>query len=231
MSHNNVHHHPSDDQLTEFSAGVLPMSRALCVSAHVEHCHSCQQRLKKMQQLASAQLDTLAPQRVSDALKQSVMQGIKQQAQQQITAPPKPSVSTPVSDGIPRCLRKWVPESFDQLKWTSLTPSVSISELCSEGSGAKAALVKVKAGGNMAHHSHTGDEVTVILKGSYSDEDGCYREGDYVFRDNGHKHMPIATNDQDCICLIVLDAPIQFTGWFSRLLNPLLRFNHRLPAM
>lgn len=237
MKHKNPHspvlYHPSDDQLTEYSAGVLAMSRALCIATHIEHCHSCQQRIISLRQLGSAQLENLAPQKVSIDLKNSVLAKIKNNNVNEASDPAEfvKKSATKSSNTIPRCLTKWVPESFEKVDWSFVTPSVSISELCTEGSGAKVALVKVKAGGSMAHHSHTSEEITVILEGSFSDEDGCYRPGDYVFRDGVHDHKPIATNDQDCICLIVMDGPIQLTGWFSRLLNPLLRLNHKMPAL
>lgn len=227
MNLSNSHHHPTDDQLIEFTAGTLPMSRSLCISAHLEFCPACRQRMATMQQLGSLQLETLKPQKISTDLKSQVLQAIRKPAPD---IQPETAVKSSVHR-IPKCLNKWVPENFDNLDWSAITPSVSITELTTEGSGAKAALVKVKAGGKMAHHSHTGDEVTVILQGSYSDEDGCYTAGDFIFRDSDHKHKPIAAKDQDCICLIALDGPVQLTGWLSRLLNPLLRFNHRLPSM
>jgi putative transcriptional regulator len=244
MKSKTVQFHPSDDQLIEFSAGVLPMSRALCIAAHVEHCHICEKRLSNLQQLGSAQMESLSPQKISADLKNSILSKLHTQPQDQSLTPAADNLKTPNTQlsshdnrvsakksVVPKCLEKWVPESFDNLPWQSIAPNVSISELCSEGSGAKAALVKVKAGGSMAHHSHTGDEVTVILEGSFSDEDGCYKPGDFIFRDSGHKHKPVATNDQDCICLIVLDGPIQLTGWIARLFNPFLRFKHKTPAL
>jgi putative transcriptional regulator len=243
VNNHSVHYHPSDEQLTEFSAGVLPMSRALCIAAHVEHCPICEKRLASLQQLGSAQMEALTPQRISGDLKDRLMARIKTsnapQTASEINSPlvmeTAAIMDTAAEDkllsSVPRCLSKWVPESFDDIDWSFVTPQVSISELCTEGSGAKAALVRVKAGGSMAHHSHTGDEVTVILEGSFSDEDGCYKAGDYIFRDGHHNHKPVATNDQDCICLIVLDGPIQLTGWLSRLLNPFLRLAHNTPAL
>ena len=226
MNSPTIQNHPSDEQMTEFSAGSLAMTRALCISAHIDHCRSCQQRLTRLQYLASAQLENLPAQNVSQSLKSQVMQQLKNtEVSAQCDQPQTPQKQT--QSDIPRCLHKWVTGSFDELNWSKLSPSISISEICSEGNGSKAALVKVKAGGSMAHHSHTGEEVTVILQGSFSDEDGIYCKGDYLFRQPGHKHNPIVSKDQDCICLMVLDAPIQFTGWFSRLLNPILRLNHK----
>ena len=234
MKSNTVHYHPSDEQLIEFSAGVMPMSRALCIAAHIEQCSICEKRLNTLQQLGSAQMESLPPQNISSDLKNSVLAKLHSQNEKTATntlADKIIETGTLLSNSVPKCLRKWVPESFDHLSWQSVAPNVSMTELCTDASGTKAALVRVKAGGSMAHHSHTGDEVTVILEGSFSDEDGCYKAGDFIFRDSGHKHKPVATNDQDCICLIVLDGPIQLTGWLSRLFNPILRLKHKTPAI
>ena len=68
-----------------------------------------------------------------------------------------------------------------------------------------------------------GDEYTVILEGSFSDEAGLYHKGDFLLRDASHEHTPVATLDKYCICLAVTEAPIQLTGFFGRLLNPFIR--------
>ena len=36
-------------------------------------------------------------------------------------------------------------------------------------------------------------------------------------------HRPVADEDEDCLCLIVTDAPLRLTGWLGRLLNPFIR--------
>ena len=86
------------------------------------------------------------------------------------------------------------------------------------------ALHRIDAGGNAPVHDHKGTELTVVLKGSFSDEDGIYYEGDFLVRQPGDVHRPSATLDQACICLSVLSAPIKLTG-LKRVLNPFMRFN------
>jgi len=236
----NIMHHPSDQQLIEYAAGSLPLSRALCVSAHLEHCPHCQQNYQRLQALGGIQMQSMADKPVSTSLKDKVLAAIKTDAANDHSDNCKPALAASASvlppsshraqSNIPHCLKKFVPDNFASLNWRKISPTVSLTELTTEGNGAKAALVRVKAGGQMSHHSHTGDEITVVLQGSFSDEEGFYRQGDFVFRDSAHKHKPIATNDQDCICLIVLDGPIQFTGFFSRLLNPFLRLSHPFQA-
>ena len=46
-------------------------------------------------------------------------------------------------------------------------------------------------------------------------------------RDASAEHTPTASKSADCICVGVLDAPIRFTGWPMRPLNPFLRLEAR----
>jgi putative transcriptional regulator len=42
-------------------------------------------------------------------------------------------------------------------------------------------------------------------------------------RGPGDRHLPLAAQNEECICLTVQQAPVLFTGWLWRWLNPLLR--------
>jgi putative transcriptional regulator len=217
-----VNHHPTDELLTAYSAGSLQLSHALCVSAHVDHCQQCQVNMKRLNALGGRLLDQLEPQSANtDGLKDSVMALLDQQA---------PAEEEPVVQAnnthIPACLKQFIPGDYSELSWQSKSPSIQTVPLCTDENGAQVALLKIKPGGKVGHHSHMGDEVTMILEGSFSDEFGIYRKGDFMLHGSDHKHKPIATKDAECICLIVQDAPIQFTGFFSRLLNPFLRNSH-----
>ena len=73
----NIMHHPSDQQLIEYAAGSLPLSRALCVSAHLEHCPHCQQNYQRLQALGGIQMQSMADKPVSTSLKDKVLAAIK----------------------------------------------------------------------------------------------------------------------------------------------------------
>ncbi|VUD52837.1 Anti-sigma-E factor ChrR [Thalassocella blandensis] len=132
---------------------------------------------------------------------------------------------------IPKCLQQFIPTSYEDLPWQRVSPSIKQVNLCSDANGAQVALLKIKPGGSSGHHTHMGDEYTMVLKGAFSDETGIFQQGDFIVRDKKHRHRPIATKDSECICLTVVEAPIQFTGYFSRWLNPLLRLIHPSYAM
>ncbi|MBC6428684.1 MAG: cupin domain-containing protein [Cellvibrionales bacterium] len=124
---------------------------------------------------------------------------------------------------VPRSLRQFIERGYDELRWQRLSPAIRVALLCRDKDGSQIALTRVKAGGKMPHHKHTGSEITVVLEGSFSDEDGIYHKGDILYRAAADRHRPVVTKDAECICLTVLDSPIQFTGFFARWLNPLLR--------
>lgn len=212
-------HHPAPEILADFSAGNLQLGHALCISAHVENCAECRDTLHRMETLgAELTLQSLQPAAVDGDLKDRVLDMLDQQRP---TAP----AAKKRAPGVPRCLQQYM-DDFDSLKWQRVSPSVQTATLTRDEKGAQVSMVRIKAGGEIGSHAHTGDELTVVLKGAFSDETGIYGEGDFVLRDPSHHHKPVVTKDSECICLTVVDAPIQFTGFFSRLLNPLLRKNH-----
>ena len=83
------------------------------------------------------------------------------------------------------------------------------------------------AGGRIPKHTHRGTELTLVLEGSFSDEEGVYHQGDFLMRDAEDVHTPTAAQTADCICVGVLDAPIRFTGWNYRVINPFLKLEAR----
>jgi len=245
-----LNHHPSPEILTDYASGSLRLSHALCLAAHMEHCQSCRQQAERLSTLGAEIFSQQAP-KVTAAqcgqLKERVF------AMLDDTVPPQPNNSSlPISSSaasggtgkvmdphaslqttasndeytVPKSLKQFIERSYKELEWVSVSPSIKIATLLKDKDGAQIALSRVKAGGKMPHHRHTGDELTVVLEGSFSDESGIFRKGDFISRDSRHKHKPMVTKDAECICLMVLDAPIEFTGWFTRWLNPLLRRNH-----
>ena len=65
--------------------------------------------------------------------------------------------------------------------------------------------------------------MTLVLQGGFSDERGSYHPGDFIYHSQHEAHSPKAFDDEDCICLAVLDAPLRFTAWKYRWMNPFLR--------
>ena len=208
--------HPDETLLTAYSAGSLPLSQALCISAHVEHCSKCQQEVKHLNKLGSELMQQLKPSPGTADLKAQLL--AKLDSLDEFHEAPARSDKT-----IPRCLHQFVQTGYKNLAWKRVSPDIHSVELCRDSNGAKVELLRIKAGGAATTHTHMGDEYTVILEGSFSDESGLYHKGDFLLRDASHQHRPVATQDGACICLAVTEGPIQFTGLFSRMLNPFIR--------
>lgn len=214
-----IENHPDDSLLTAYSAASLPLSQALCISAHLEHCPECRQKLQQLNCIGSELLLKLSPAPATDDLKKNLMARLDNIDESQ----PKQQKSDNRGNDIPRCLHQFIKTDYRSLAWKRVSSAIHSVELCRDNNGAKVELLRIKPGGAASRHTHTGDEFTVILEGSFSDSSGVYKRGDFLQRDSRHEHRPVATQDRECICLAVTEGPIQLTGLFSRLLNPLIR--------
>lgn len=235
------HHHPSMELLAEYAAGSLQLSHALCVAAHLEFCDRCRQQVGKLSNLGAAIFTAQQPTSVASdtsALKSRVLSNLENTGEDardecavalnemQGSEMPVNAITAKEGYRVPRSLTQFIKRDYSELAWGRLTTSIRLATLLNDRDGSQVALSRVKPGGKMLHHRHTGEEFTVVLEGSFSDESGVFRKGDFVHRDKRHRHKPVVTKDAECICLMVLDAPIQFTGFFTRLLNPLVRRFH-----
>ncbi len=208
--------HPVDELLAAYSAGSLPLSQALCVSAHLEHCASCVQKLQRLNRVGSELMQQLEPAPASSRLKEDMLARLDTLRDDE-----PPAVTS--DSAVPRCLRQFVATDYDHLDWKRVSPDIHTVELCRDSNGARVELIRIRPGGTTPTHTHDGDEYTVILEGSFSDAHGVYHKGDFVVNDSHVHHAPVATQDRECICLAVTEGPVRFTGFFSRLLNPLVR--------
>lgn len=214
-----IKYHPDDNLLTEFSAGSLAFGPAIAVSSHLHFCMRCRQRTERLDHIGADMMEHVESVAVSDQLLDSVMQ--------QLDAPV--AAATPVAAPT---RNKKMPKVIDKIltaqgnaKWRFLTPSLDTQQLITGQNQHEVTLHRIKAGGSVAEHDHRGCEITLVLDGSFSDEDGIYNEGDFLQREAGEVHRPLASRDGPCICLAVVAAPVRMTGTFGRLLNPFLSFN------
>jgi len=215
--------HPKEELLAAYSAASLPLSQALCVSAHLEHCPGCTQNLRRLNHLGSELMLNLQPAKPSSALKNKLFDQIDQLSSDQVPNGLVSSHTNTHNQVLPRCLHQFIKTGYEDISWKRLSSDIHSHELCRDQNNAKVELLRIKPGGTSSSHTHMGDEYTVILEGSFSDKSGLYQQGDFLVRDSRDQHTPVATIDQVCICLAVTEAPIQLTGFFGRLLNPFIR--------
>ncbi len=226
-------HHPDDLTLLDYAAGSLGLAQALAVSVHLGFCTQCQGQLRKLNALGGVLLSETKPASVGadddpmsaerspsqakelDKGFEALMARIESEP---AAAPPKRETT-----GFHNPLERYLPAPLDELDWQQQTREIAKFDLTNvvDMGSARVALQKIKAGAKVPMHTHRGNELTVVLKGGFSDELGVYHAGDYIARDPSHKHSPTALQNEDCVCLTVLDAPMKFTGPLMRWLNPL----------
>jgi putative transcriptional regulator len=174
--------------------------------------------LQQFNRIGSELMQQLDPSPPSDELRQNLLDRLDSLSESDAAGP-----GIADDDRIPRCLRQFVADGYDKLRWKRVSPDIRSVELCRDSNGARVELLKIRPGGSASAHTHLGDEYTVILEGSFSDVSGIYRKGDFVVKGSSDRHAPVATQDRECICLAVTEGPVQLTGFFGRLLNPLIR--------
>jgi len=211
-------YHPGVDLLTEYVAGNLPLAQSACVAAHMNYCESCQRTVGQLQEVGSSLFDRLDPEPVGESVLDSVLARLDE-------VPPL-SYSKPVeteAGRTPAILQRLMAGDFTELAWKKITEALRISYLKTGDPNYEFALYHIKAGGKIPEHDHRGSEMTLVLQGGFSDANGSYHEGDFIYRAADDTHAPTALQSEDCICLAVLDAPLKFTGWKYRWMNPFLQ--------
>ncbi len=214
-----ANYHPPMDMLAAYAAGSLKLSQAVCVSAHIEMCAECQRVTRELEMVGTVLLEEQEPTDVPQALKANVLSMLDEA--------PEPSAPEPVRPqppkGLPRCLATFGIKDLNSLSWRKLWPSIQAAQISGSREPEAVELLRIGAGASMAKHRHIGEEVTLILKGSFSDEDGVYGPGDFLLRSGKECHKPQASRDAECLCLTTQEGPIQFEGWLLRWLNPFIR--------
>jgi len=218
--------HPSDNELMEFSAGNLEWALSICISAHIQFCPHCKNKVAQFNGIGGSILNHVEPAPVSDTALANVMAKIKGLSQ----APSEEKEIAKSNNGrtrsLPRVVQKLIPQD-KPLNWSFVSPALRAARLETGQSKYEVCFHKIKRGGKVAEHDHRGLEVTLVLEGSFSDANGNYVEGDYIVKRPGEAHRPIAAQDQDCLCLSVVEAPVKVTGFMGKLINPFLTIDPR----
>lgn len=209
--------HPELDFITEFAAGSLPLAQSACVSLHITHCRHCQQTAGQLADLGANLFEAQEPMPVDDILLHAVLARLDEEKPLEYANKKSSEKDTPA------ILQRLMRGDFSDLSWKNIGATLSISYLKTGDPDHEVALYHIRAGGRIPEHTHRGTEMTLILEGGFSDANGSYHKGDFLVRRADDVHAPTALQSEDCICLAVLDAPLKFTDWKFRWMNPFLK--------
>jgi putative transcriptional regulator len=225
-----IRYHPDDNLLTEYASGSLAWAVSLSVCAHLQFCPHCRKRVETLNKLGGAILTTSIAEKVEPETFAQLMERIRNQKSDSSKTPKSDAIraqdfyhSDPMLNHLPKVIAKLLPTN-GKLKWQRVSGSLKRARLVAGQDKYEVAFQKISSGGTVVEHDHRGLEVTLVLHGSFSDENGVYNEGDFLVRNSGEVHRPTATQNQDCLCLSVSEAPVEVTGLLGKIINPFLGF-------
>ena len=211
-----ITHHLDDATVLAYAAGTLGEAHSVVVAAHVAMCRDCMSAIRAAEAVGGSILLEQDSNAVSDACRAATLASLDGVARVQ------PVKLRGVASDLPLPLYNLLGgKSLAELKWKTRAPGVAKYEIAlSPGSRTRLQLMRLGSGRTMPDHGHGGEELTLILKGSYRDHTGHYRPGDVADLDEETEHQPMVDSDVDCICLIATEAPTRFKSFWARLAQP-----------
>lgn len=212
----NIKHHLNDAILMAYSAGTLPEAFNLMVASHLSLCDTCRAHAESFDALGGEVLNQMLEISLADASLASTMSLIDG-GEVSITDAREAEAGV-----LPRPLQDYVGGDLDAIRWKPVGMGVKQAILPTSNE-ASARLLFIPAGTAMPDHGHQGTEMTMVLKGAFQDDDEYFARGDVEIADSDLHHMPVADIHEDCICLAVADAPLQFDRLLPKIAQRFLR--------
>ncbi len=210
--------HPTDDVLLEYASGSLGDGMSLLVASHLTYCPDCRRTVQTSEAIGGAVL-------ASGALSTDGLDftAVLARIDKSPETASEPALSDDPDSPLPRPLSSAIGTKFSDIRWRprlrGLSEHVISEERAADGLDLKVSLLRAKPGVKIPEHTHKGDEATLVLCGALEDGGAVYRRGDVSLSDEHHDHQPRILDEGICICLIVLNGGLHFTGTFGRALN------------
>ncbi len=219
-----INHHLDDATLLAYAAGTLDESTSVVVSSHIAMCSKCRAALRHGNQLGGALIEEIQPEPMGNNALGKVMERIEQTGDIAVLAHHRKVRPVDAStDNLPLPLARRLGMPLSEITWRRMAPGVhSYSLPLAPSAKGKLYLMRIAKGSKLPEHGHGGSEMTLILRGSYTDELGHFAAGDVADLDTDIEHQPVVDSDEDCICLVAIEAPTRFKGVLARLLQPIV---------
>jgi putative transcriptional regulator len=192
--------------MLDHAAGALTTARRLLIETHLRLKPEARGYVGRLDIAGGALLESLEPSSLAATP----------------LAPAESAAATraPVADNIfeARALIAAAAGQPDNLRWRWRAPALRELRLPVPG----ASLVRMGGGRAVPTHGHTGEELTLVLRGKYADETGAYGCGEIAFADPEFDHSPYVPEGGDCVCLVVTDGGLKFHGAIARLVHRVL---------
>jgi len=208
---NNRAHILQDEWLVSYAAGSLTPARSLMISSYAAFHEKVRDKIRDAETIGGSLLENITPAAVDDALLDEVLG--------RLDAMPRSQTRSSKINGklFPPPLADFIGADASDLHWHFMAPGIRYVKLWKGAADERLWLLRAKGGITIPEHGHTGDEWTLILKGSYETELGRYRTGDIDVSDETTIHQPVIQPDEECICLVMTEGPIQTKSTIARI--------------
>lgn len=216
-----IHHHLDAATLMRYASGDLDTAFTTVVASHLAMCDACRKSVRLAEAMGGQCLDDAPAPALSDGAFARLSHAIEAEgAMQTPPAPAEQGHNSRLSSDVPLPLSRLVGNSFDDIRWRTIVPGVQRHRIELADTHSSLYMLKIGRGRKMPEHGHGGPEMTLVMRGSYSDVLGRYGAGDVADLDEHVEHQPVVDSDEPCICLVATEAPTQFKGIVSRLMQP-----------
>lgn len=217
----NASHHPSDDLLWSYASGSLDEPSSILIATHLSLCPVCRGVVAKAEGVGGELFEDIAPADVSASSLDSVLARLDEP--EELGSVPVQTFDEEDSISIPSPLKDYLASSVKTLPWRWLGPGVRYTAISIEAKGPKVGLLRIAPGTKVPMHGHSGNEMTMVLTGGYTDATGNFQRGDVEAADDGLVHQPVADAGEECLCLVVTEGELQPTGMIAKVLQPFFR--------
>lgn len=220
-----ITHHISDELLFDYANGALEEGWSIAVATHLALCPSCRKRLSAMEAAGGMMLEAIEIEPAGASIEDFSWEAMRARidnAAPVVSVPAPTKYSSDKAVSLPEPLRTYIGGDVDKVKWKPLGLGAYHYPIKISDQDISVRLLRIPAGKPVPEHTHGGRELTLVLKGSFSDVSGRFGPGDFEETDESVDHQPIADPGEDCICLAVTDAPLRFKSRIVRMIQPLL---------
>ncbi len=218
-----IHHHLDDASLVRYASGDLDAAFAIVVASHLAMCGKCREAVRLAEAMGGVCLTETPEADLSQGAFMRLSQRIDAELDKDQAQPGEQQTSEAVASAdVPLPLSHLIGGSLDDLAWRHVVPGVQRYRIDMADTQSSLYLLKIGSGRTMPEHGHGGTEMTLILRGSYSDVIGKFDRGDIADLDEHVEHQPVVDSTGPCICLVATEEPTRFKGIVGRLMQPLV---------
>lgn len=212
-----ISHHPAESLLLAYAGGTLEAPVHAVVATHIAGCEHCRSMAGAMEQVGGEVLDR-APAMAMSAGSLGRLEALLDQPPGAPAAAPPPAAAEIDAPGLPPYVRR-----LGAGKWRAVAPGLHIRRLTPPAPGEhRLFLLRARAGMTLLPHGHSGEELTCVLKGSFSHGGNRYAPGDFDRGDGQGDHAISIGDEDECLCLVALTGRLQLRGLAGRMLQPFL---------